>query len=436
MKKLLFITLISLCSITAYSQSTTPDDVARSGSIYSSLGIGIPTDVFSPYSIGMGLTGVSNFDQLSASVSNPAHWGLGGYSVGVLTVGLNSYRSADNSGSANSTEFIIENFQVVLPILKGRLGVSVAFTPVTRTGYRVFREGQIQPDPDLSPVQYGTDYIGAGGVSRFEGGLGYRINDNLALGYGASIYISTLQRDVTTFFSSTRFQTLSFDETISGSGFGQRAGLFSRFQNTLREGDEITLGATVNLPVNISSTRSAKSARNVDGQLQFVDVVGGSGLFGDGTIEIPLEFNLGITYNPSRLFGISAEYLYQNWNNAQYSFNPSQEQYYTDRNRIGIGAQFHAYENERSSGFFGNLRYSSGLSYDTGHLKIDGVSVETLMFSAGVGILSPRAASSVDLSFQLGLRGTKSNDLVQETIWGLKLSLNLAELMFIRQRFQ
>jgi len=435
-EKLLFITLFSFTYLTAYSQSTTPDDVARSGSIYSSLGLGIPADIFSPYSIGMGLTGVSNFDQLSASISNPAHWGLGGYTVGSLSVGLNSYRAADNFGTATSTEFIIENFQVVLPIQKGRFGASIAFTPVTRTGYRVFRQGEIQPDPDRDPVQFGTDYIGTGGVSRFEGGFGYRVNDNLALGYAASIYISTLQRDVTTFFSSTRFQTLSFDETISGSGFGQRAGIFSRFQNNLREGDEITLGATVNLPVNISSNRSAKSVRNVDNQQQIVDVEGGSGIFGDGTIEIPLEFNLGITYNPSRRYGISAEYLYQNWNDAQYSFNPAQEQYYTNRNRIGIGAQYHAYENERSSGFFGNLRYSSGLSYDTGHLKIDEVSVETLMFSTGVGVLSPRGASSVDLSFQLGLRGTKSNDLVQETIWGFKLSLNLAELMFIRQRFQ
>lgn len=436
MKKLLLITLFCFFNLLAYAQSTTPEDVARSGSIYSSLGLGMPADIFSPYSLGMGLTGVSNFDQLSASISNPAHWGLGGYSVGSLAVGLNSFRSADNFGSAASTEFIIENFQIVLPVQKGRFGVSVAFTPVTRTGYRVFRQGEIQPDPDLAPVQFGTDYIGTGGVSRFEGGFGYRINDNLALGYGASIYISTLQRDVTTFFSSTRFQTLSFDETISGSGFGQRAGLFSRFQNTLKDGDEFTLGATVNLPVNISSTRSAQSVRNIDGQSQLVEVEGGSGIFGDGTIEVPLEFNLGITYNLSKLVGISAEYLYQNWNDAQYSFNPTQEQYYTDRNRIGIGAQFHAYENERSSGFFGNLRYSSGLSYDTGHLKVDGVSVETLMFSAGVGALSPRAASSVDVSFQVGLRGTKSNDLVQETIWGLKLSLNLAELMFIRQRFQ
>lgn len=58
------------------------------------------------------------------------------------------------------------------------------------------------------------------------------------------------------------------------------------------------------------------------------------------------------------------------------------------------------------------------------------------MFSFGLGILSPKSNSSVDISFEYGIRGTKAQDLVKEDIWGLRLSLNLAEIMFFRPKLK
>ena len=78
----------------------------------------------------------------------------------------------------------------------------------------------------------------------------------------------------------------------------------------------------------------------------------------------------------------------------------------------------------------------AGVSYDTGHLTINDKDIETLWFSAGFGLLSlnSRSASSFDLSFQYGIRGTKSNSLVKENIFGINLSVNLTELMFLQRK--
>ena len=42
----------------------------------------------------------------------------------------------------------------------------------------------------------------------------------------------------------------------------------------------------------------------------------------------------------------------------------------------------------------------------------------------------------MDLSFHMGWQGTDSMNLVKEQIFKVKLSLNLAEFMFVRTRFQ
>jgi hypothetical protein len=81
-----------------------------------------------------------------------------------------------------------------------------------------------------------------------------------------------------------------------------------------------------------------------------------------------------------------------------------------------------------------------GASYDSGNLKIKGENIKTLLFSAGLGLFSPTKVSgfhsSIDISFYYGIRGTKSHNLVKENIFGIKLSLNLAELFFFRPKLQ
>jgi len=76
------------------------------------------------------------------------------------------------------------------------------------------------------------------------------------------------------------------------------------------------------------------------------------------------------------------------------------------------------------------------MSYDSGHLQLEGQRINTLKFSLGLGIRSPNSRSSIDLSFEYGVRGTNSTNLVKEQIFGMKLSLNLAEVMFYRPKLQ
>jgi len=428
---LLLLAILALPFATATGQES---DKARTGTPYSSIGLGMPSESYSPVSAGMGLSGVSLLNAYSANSVNPAMWGLSGYTQGVVTANLNTFTASDASGSSvGYRQFGINQFQVVLPLVRSRFGLSVGFQPVTQASFELSSTGTFEPD--IEEITYLNRIRGSGGVNKLEGGIGYRLNEYLALGYAGSLHFSTLNRETDLLFDSSTFRDLNFEERISGYAIGHKFGLYGRLPSLFGSSDVIAVGATASLPVTISADQSYTSYRDVGNRHVAVDLLP-ENESGAGEIEIPLEFNLGLTYNPTRLLDLSAEYLQQHWGDSRYSFSPDQERYLTDRTRMGLGLQFHPYMREGEPGFLSRFRYSAGVSWDSGHLLIEEQQVETLMFHAGLGILSGRQASSVDLSFQLGFRGTTESNLVQETIWGFRLSVNLAEWMFRQTRFQ
>ena len=413
------------------------DTKSNAGSFYSSIGFGVPADVSSSIAFGTGLTGVSTYSGLSANISNPAQWGLAAYTQGSLQIGFSSFDAEDGISTAERSLFGFENFQLVLPILRNKLGVSLSFTPMFRSDFLRSETGQFDPLPNLSGdlEDYAVRTVGSGGVNRFEIGAGYRVSDNLSLGYAFSSHLLAIKNNSVPLFTNLQLRSIAYDIDIEGYSFGHRFGAFAFIEEPFSSEDELSIGLSVSLPVTIDAVRDYTAFRTVNNQREQVDF-GENSPLRNGSVKVPLEINTGLTYNLNRFSNIVAELQLQNWENAEYTFSPSQQAYFKDRVKAGLGYQFHPYRADRRSGFFSNFKYSIGGSYDSGHLSIRGEDIQTLMLNAGIGLISRESASSVDLGFHFGVRGTQSSDLVKETIWGFRLSLNLAEFMFVQQRFQ
>ncbi len=434
MKIFLILSLLFLLPLTVHSQRTASDEVTG-GSVYSVIGFGFPRDIKSPNTEGMGLLGVSVHDRFSASLANPALWGKSNFTQGSVSIGLSRFNAKDNFDTSSTNTFDFENFQFVFPIQKQKIGASISFTPITRSRFELETTTQIVATPGREPLSASVTNGGTGGVNRAEAGIGFTINENLSVGYAASVYFTSLDNNVRSIVNSAQFLPVQFTESLNGTGFGNRFGIFSRFDNVLSDRDFVSFGATVSLPVSYSAIRSVDSFVNVDGTDQLIDLLSENDLK-RADIKFPLEINGGVTYNTSPLLNLTSEVLYQRWSDAEFEFSSREEQYFNDRIKIGVGAQFHPYISSQRRGFFSGFRYSVGASYDTGHLKIDNDNIDTIMVNAGIGIITRGDASTVDLNFHYGIRGTQSGNLVKENIWGLKLSLNLAEIMFLQPKFQ
>ncbi len=434
-KKTLSLTII-LLFISLSPALAQDNSEAKSGSFYSGIGFGAPADVHSPYAMGMGLSGVSNFNGYSANNSNPGLWGLLNFSQGTLSAKVDQISASDANSTAKNSIFAIESFQFAFPILRGKLGGSFSLTPLVRSDFRQQQRG-IFPTPGIpdESVEYLIRTTGSGGINRFEFGLGYKLNNYISLGYGFSANVLALKEDVNPLFSDLEFLRTQFERKIEGYDIGHRFGLYAFKGNIFKDEDQLSLGVSIQLPISISADRYVTAFQIIDNRRTKLNLNENSP-DNTGNVELPLEINTGLTYNFSRFTNITSELLIQNWSDAKFAFNNTQQNYFSNRVKTGLGFQYHPYRADRSSGFFSNFKYSTGVSYDTGHLTIQNEDIETIMLSAGLGILSNRSASSIDISLQYGIRGTESSDLVKENIWGFKISLNLAELMFVRQRFQ
>lgn len=433
MKKFVLVTLL-FCFTSTAAIAQSQDEQANSGSVYSKLGVGYPAGISNTASRSLGLTGVSYNETYVAGLANPAHWGHTVYGLGAGGIGIQSYNASQPSASATNVHFGIHQFQLQLPVIRGKFGVSASFSPVTQSNFRNYQENVIDVGSGAAQdtLLYGIENRGNGGANRAELGFGWRITPHISVGYAASAVFLSLEDKYTGLFGNANYQPVGYALETSGTGFGNRFGTYIRVPGLLGSEDQLGLGASVSLPVSIDAERK----QTADLGTSSISTKDGENL-GSGTITLPMTINAGLSYHPNRLTMFATEGTYENWSDFENDFKPSEDNLFTDRYKFGLGFQYFPYITG-SNKFLSQFKYRLGASYDTGHLEIQGEKINTLKFSFGLGILSPRSRSnsSIDLSFEYGIRGTQNTGLVEEQIWGVRLSLNLAELMFFRPKLQ
>lgn len=436
MQKRLLITLF-LCfsSFAAFAQ--TDDSLVDEGSAYSQFGIGFPVDYGSSAADGIGIFGVSYLEPAVASMANPAHWGSTVYGMATGGVGISNFSSEDNFGTAQNSLIYVNQFQLQLPIYKNKLGVSASFTPYTQAGFQVTESSTqiVGSGASQDTLLIDSQNTGSGGVNRIEVGFGWKINSNISVGYAPSLVYASIDNEFQTTIADsanddgTFYRPIRFTEQSSGTGFGNRFGVFVTLPSVAKEDDQLNFGATLNLPVKLTGERvQVNNSASVGSGADDITLA-------EGSIQLPLGLTTGITYKTSDKLALTTEALYQKWSNYGNDLKNENEQVFTDRFRIGAGISYFPFVTG-STKFLSQFKYRFGASYDSGHLELNGENIDTIMLSAGLGLLSPNSNSSIDLSFEYGFRGTKSQDLVKENIWGFKLSLNLAEIFFFRPKLQ
>lgn len=429
-KVILTAILFCLCSASAFAQ--TEGDQASSGSVYSRIGVGLPVDLSGPAANGMGLIGVSFSEPYVPGLANPAQWGSTVYGMGTGGLNLTNFKATDASAEARNTSFGVNQFQLQLPLIRGELGISASFSPVTTASYRTYRQGMeiFESGAVNDTLIYEIDNRGSGGINRAELGFGWEINSNISVGYAGSLIFASIKNDIRSAFLDQSYQTVSYQLRTSGIGFGHRFGTYLSFPQLFSDQDQLNLGFTASLPVQLNAER----IQETNTTNQTITIEDGPAL-GKGNISLPMTLSGGLSYRPFSRLMIATEGLYERWSDFENEINTGANSLYKDRYKIGGGLSYFPYFSN-SDKFLSNFKYRLGTSYDSGHLQIDGQSIETLKFSFGLGIPAQRSASSIDISFDYGFRGTNAGNLVKEQIWGIRLSLNLAERMFYIPRLQ
>jgi hypothetical protein len=420
------LTIVFLVSASsAYAQSEYNDS-----SIYSYLGLGIPIDNGSSQGAGMGLSGVSVRSMIHGNTANPAILSATRFTLlnGGFTV--NYTDAVDDFSQAKSSQLKINTFQLQLPLIREKLGMSISLQPLTESRFSLSTNSEyIRPSNEFSPadtINYNIFTRGDGGLNKLEAGIGYQLHNNISIGYAASVIFGSTNAYRESAFSQSGYSFITENERTSYVGMGNRFGIYADYTRPFAGNDYIAFGATLSLPVDLT-TEITRNANYGNQQIPLADKR-------KGTSQLPIEYNLGLSYYANQYVMISTEALVQQWSNYE-NFSGFNEEFMKNRVKLGLGFEYAAIRRPENS-ILTRFIYRAGFSVDSGHLELNGTDIKTLMFSAGLGIPSPASGSSIDVNFDFGIRGTTSHELVKEKIYAVRVSFNLSEMMFLQRRLQ
>ncbi len=227
--------------ITGICIPASAQDVWRGGSAYSHFGLGVPHDFRASYANGMGVHGVALHDTRVPSIANPAAWSRAIFTNVSGMFEISSYDATSLDTEYRSTQFQTGPFQVVMPITRDRLGITLSISPLTSSRFTLQNQYSLAPEENHSgnELRYVIENRGTGGINKIELGFGYRITRNFSVGYAPSLFLGNINRHQTVFFDNADYRPTNLRESTSHYGFGNRFGIYYQQRNAFRQNDRV-----------------------------------------------------------------------------------------------------------------------------------------------------------------------------------------------------
>ncbi|QKG79098.1 hypothetical protein [Tenuifilum thalassicum] len=423
-------------------------------SILASLGLTLFTfygfsqslNTYSPYSrYGIGVLSQPGFSQNRAlagisqayrsetviNFNNPASYSqrdsmsfLFDFGIETNTSSFNGYDQYLNSQRTSNSAGGIHHIAFSFPISR-RIGFSAGVTPYSFVGYKLIR---FETDPitlsTIGRIKY--THTGRGGINQAFAGFGISPLKNLSFGFNFLYYFGSLDynNDIQfpiTFtsysdsYSRTSYQVHDFNFNLGM----QYVAYFDKEENT-----NITLGATYQFGKKLSTTQ--KWFTTIEGN--FVDSLFPHPDY-ESYIDFPWSINTGIAFTFKDKLTVLGEYYMQDWTKTT-PFNSDSPLAKMESIRIGIEYTPNRRDLKK---YFNKVNYRLGFYSNKSNLVVAGNQINDFGITFGAG-LPLKGKTKVNLSFEIGWRGTNENYLIKENYGALNLSFTFYDYPWFFKR--
>ncbi len=401
---------------------------------YSILGIGDIDDSYYNRTSGMANTGIAYRSGRYLIGNNPASFSALDNDFFVGEIGgratfINYYGS--NVSTNYNQSFDITFKKLILGIKPSKhWGTSVGLVPFSSQNY----EFSTPISLDASTAQLASQYFkGSGGINKVYWANSYEFFHHLSLGVNASYLFGTLQQKIV-LENQNLAELASTNNTAYLSNFYFDYGL--QFYTRIGKKWNVSLGATfankTRLNADISQTVLAPDS----------SVLYGSS-YPWSYFNLPTSYGAGIAVTYNNKYTFLADYKSQNWigaKNAPYNpiMNTGGYNYsFQNSNRFSAGFEI-SKKRSVSMGQYNALielmYFQTGFYYSNTYLNVYGQTIRDIGGTIGIGVNSKRTALGYALSFQYGVKGVPSVQLIQEKYASFTLAISYRDFWLTKGR--
>ncbi|HEY9195999.1 MAG TPA: hypothetical protein VIM77_07025 [Mucilaginibacter sp.] len=429
-----FLTLLfAVSAFTASAQST-------SSSPYSRFGLGDIDPQLMPQNIAIGgisvaTNRISLFNNIN--VVNPASYSY--LSLTTIDVGLyGNFVTLNQKGSPTQSNknFRLSHFAFGIPVSK-HSALSFGLLPYSERGYNYKKTAKnldSGQSSDTSAVNY--NYSGDGGLSKAYIGYGFTILKHLSLGGNVSYIFGNIKDFSTTEIPDlpgTLNTKIEQSNAIGGLNYDFGAQYSVDFSETkhLVFGYSASAGTKINTQSSYIVSHYTNDA-NGNPNIAVDSVVNKVG--SKGKIQLPQINRFGISFQSDGKFLVGADYSMGKWSDLSIA---GTKQGLVDSRTVNVGAQFTPNINTIRN-YLATVDYRIGGIYDETYMMINNTRIKRYAVTAGVGLpLRPNNGSfyKINISAEVGQRGSLTNGLVKENYLNLHLGFTLNDRWFTKYKF-
>lgn len=433
MIKKLVLVFIAVIAMHSYGQQGTT-------SPYSFYGIGSLKLKGTVENRSMGGLSIYN-DSIHVNLRNPASytgenlaiWGNESRPVKFAVGG--SYTSTDlksSLSSDNATSTTFDYLAINIPL--GKLGFGFGIMPYTSVGYKL---ESLNPEGNID-----NRFEGEGGLNKAFLGLGYQLAKGLSVGVDFQYNFGNIQNSIVAFQYSDGVPTQYQSRENNRSDLSGLSLNFGLSYKTM-------ISKKLELVSSLAFSPEGKVASKNERSISTITINSDDQEFERNTIEtdlaaigleetdlvLPSKFSFGAGIGEPRKWFVGAETTFlktSKFSNELFSNGTTYEDAYS----FSLGGFYIPQYNSFSS-YLKRVVYRAGIRTEETGLKINNESIKEFGISFGVGIPvgDARLFSNANFGFEIGKRGTKNSNLIQENFINFQLSLSLNDRWFNKRKY-
>lgn len=417
MKKIFSIcTLLLAISLVAYGQNNT-------GTPYSMYGIGLLQDNYGPYT-AMGGVSAAMRDNNNINFLNPASYTALDSNRFYIQFGITGeyVNIATHKESANYRVAQNASLNMALRLFKNTF-TSFGFNQRSDIGYDLHYFDIISGTEN---TYYNQQISGKGGLNDFYLGFAYKIK-NFSVGVNTSLVFGNLEKRLTlvpvvedSYYINSR-NKIAVHDVVFNIGLQYLLNLSAK--------SKLTLGTAFNFPTKLNAKKDFM-AYKINSSTQVSQTLDDE-VLRRGNISYPLRIVGGFAYDYKDKWMVAGDYTFQQMSRYK-EFGVDQN--YADYHKASMGVSFLPARFGRF--WWQRNKYILGSYAVRSQIKLNNLYVNTyaLTFGTQIPVYIPNRELLLGIAFDLGIRGTKENGLIQEKFAKIRFNIAFKEGWFMKRK--